>query len=88
LRARAAPWPTQRASIWNAPTLARKENLHLEVVTALHQARAGLLLATDDAAGVSGALLTREPDLLVQAGLTPYGALPTETRNPALYFVT
>lgn len=104
---------TQRAGIWNAPTLVEMEPnpeatapdsagndpfsrlahgrfaLNLQVVKALQDAGAGLLLSMDVLGGVAaGFTVHRELDLLVQAGLTPYQALTTGTRNVAVYFGT
>jgi hypothetical protein len=57
------------------------------IVKALQDGGAGLLLGTDDAvAGVPGFLVHRELVELVHAGLTPYQALATGTRNVAAYF--
>jgi imidazolonepropionase-like amidohydrolase len=60
------------------------------IAKVLHDAGAGLLLGSD--AGVSGMVpgfsIHRELEALVKAGLTPYEALATGTRNAATYFGT
>ena len=68
--------------------------LRRRTIQALQAAGAGLLLGTD--AEWSGLMVTMfgrpkvtvqdELDALVRAGLTPYQALVTGTRNPAVYF--
>jgi hypothetical protein len=64
--------------------------LRRQVVEALHDAGAGLLLGTDAPAGhpLVGFSVHRELVELVAAGLTPYEALATGTRNVAEYFGT
>ncbi len=65
-------------------------NVYRQMIKALHDAGAGLLLGTD--ASVPGIMpgfaAHRELDELVKAGLTPYEALATGTRNVAAYFGT
>jgi hypothetical protein len=65
-------------------------NGHLEarrgLVKALQDAGAGLLLGTDVKS--DGIAIHRELDALVRAGLTPYQALATGTRNSAIFFQT
>jgi imidazolonepropionase-like amidohydrolase len=98
---RAIAAATKRAGTWNCPTLrvtippgadtsafyqspegrkyvARQR----ELVRALQDAGAGLLLGTD------GSAVVEELVVLVEAGLTPYQALATGTRNVAEYFGT
>ncbi len=61
-----------------------------QVIRALHHAGAGLLLGTD-AAGyplLPGFAVHRELEALVRAGLTPYQALETGTRNVATFLGT
>jgi imidazolonepropionase-like amidohydrolase len=87
LRALAAA--TQRAGTWITPTLRCMEAnwrspTHLKVirqlVEALQDAGVGLLLGQDDGWDAHNELAA-----LVRAGLTPYQALLTGTRNPAQY---
>jgi imidazolonepropionase-like amidohydrolase len=61
-----------------------------QLVKALQDSGAGLLLGTDSPAmGIlPGFGVHRELQALVQAGLTPYQALTTGTRNVAAYFGT
>lgn len=59
--------------------------LKFPLVKALQDGGAGLLLSTDDVAGFA---VHRELELLVHAGLTPYQALATGTRNVAAYLGT
>jgi imidazolonepropionase-like amidohydrolase len=96
---RALAVATARAGIWNCPTQGIYENIfastnahvHAELIPlrrrfikALQDAGAGLLLGTDNG------LQSPEFELaaLVRAGLTPYQALVTGTRNVAAYFGT
>jgi hypothetical protein len=81
----------QRAGVWVTPTLQCLENhawftpahdqVMRQVVTALQEAGAGMLLAGDDGFDVHDELAA-----LVRAGLSPYQALVTGTRNPARFF--
>jgi imidazolonepropionase-like amidohydrolase len=81
----------QRAGVWITPTLnctsrnGMASATHLAVmrrlVKALHDAGVGLLLAGDD-----GNSVHEELAALVGAGLSPYQALVTGTRNPAEWF--
>ena len=59
-----------------------------ELIKALHDAGAGLLLGSDapQIFNVPGFSLHRELDSIVAAGLTPYEALRTGTANPAVFF--
>ena len=125
---------TQRAGVWNCPTLTPSEiltaippqtlarwpelryvppdvvtrwasqrkqdqtgyriDLRRRLVQALQRAGAGLLLGTDTPARylapymVPGFTVHHELAALVRAGLTPYQALATGTRNVAAYFGT
>jgi imidazolonepropionase-like amidohydrolase len=68
-------------------------DLRRQIVLALQRAGAGLLLGTDTPAPympylVPGFSVHRELQALVRAGLTPYEALVTGTRNVATYFGT
>jgi imidazolonepropionase-like amidohydrolase len=77
----------RRAQVWNSPTLAIERNwFNTRMVRALQEAGAGLLLATDSP--FFRANVASELRALVEAGLTPYQALVTGTRNPAAYFGT
>jgi hypothetical protein len=60
------------------------------LIKALHAGRAGLLLGSDapQIYNVPGFSTHRELQSLVAAGLTPYQALETGTRNVALFFGT
>ena len=60
------------------------------LIKALHDAGAGLVLGSDapQVMNVPGFSAHRELEALVAAGLTPYHALVTGTRNVALYFGT
>jgi adenine deaminase len=60
----------------------------LQVVNALQDAGAGLLLGADMTLESPGFAVHRELELLVLAGLTPYQALATGTRNVAVYLGT
>lgn len=71
--------------------LTRVLAVHLQIVKALYEGGAGLLAGTDVAAQWDGGVplgfhLHRELELFVQAGLPPYAALATATRNPAEFF--
>jgi imidazolonepropionase-like amidohydrolase len=59
-----------------------------ELIKALHDAGAGLLLGSDapQIFNVPGFSLHRELVAIVAAGLTPYEALRTGTANPAVFF--
>ncbi|HEX5962529.1 MAG TPA: amidohydrolase family protein [Gemmatimonadales bacterium] len=61
-----------------------------KLIKALHQGRAGLLLGSDapQIYNVPGFSTHRELKSLVEAGLTPYQALETGTRNVAVFFGT
>ena len=73
---------------------------HLQVVKALHDAGAGLLMGTDAPHALAqtlagpadeylpGPTVRQELELLVKAGLTPYQALETGTRNAAVFLGT
>lgn len=60
-----------------------------QAIKVLHDSGVGLLLGTDDiGGGAPGFAVHRELESLVEAGLTPYEALLTGTRNVAAYFGT
>lgn len=67
---------------------ARYVELRRGLIRELHRAGAGLLLGSDAPQwwNVPGFSARRELGYLVDAGLTPYQALETGTRNPAVYF--
>jgi imidazolonepropionase-like amidohydrolase len=89
----------RRNGVWNCPTLAHYEGAvqghqhggpgawarYRRSVKILHDAGVGLLLGTDNQAGIGMHL---ELQALVDAGLTPFQALETGTRNVAKYFGT
>jgi imidazolonepropionase-like amidohydrolase len=96
LRTRAAA--AQRAGVWITVTLVCAEynesqrptydiELARRLVKALQDAGAGLLLGSDAHGGVgsSGSVVHTELASLVRAGLSPYQALATGTRNVAEY---
>jgi hypothetical protein len=62
--------------------------LRREIIKALHDAGAGLLLGSDapQVFNVPGFSLHHELESIVAAGLTPYEALHTGTANPAIFF--
>lgn len=64
--------------------------LRRKLIKALHAAGAGLLLGSDapQIYNVPGFSTHRELESLVAAGLTPYQALETGTRNVAVFFAT
>jgi imidazolonepropionase-like amidohydrolase len=68
----------------------RMMEMRRRLIKALHAARAGLLLGSDapQVYNVPGFSTHRELASLVAAGLTPYQALETGTRNVATYFKT
>ncbi len=79
----AAPALRDRARI--AQRMLRWIDFTPQFVKALHDAGAGLLLGTDKP---GGAAVHRELELLVRAGLSPYEALVTGTRNVAQFLGT
>jgi len=105
---------TQRAGVWNCPTIITYVllvkgwsavnptgasdtiffNVSGQIVKALQDAGAGLLLGTDMNFDimlpqiVPGAAVHEELRQLVRAGLTPYQALATGTRNVAAFLGT
>jgi imidazolonepropionase-like amidohydrolase len=62
--------------------------LRRELIQALHDAGAGLLLGADapQVFNVPGFSLHRELTAIVASGLTPFEALRTGTANPAVFF--
>lgn len=88
----AAAAATRRAGVWNCPTLGLMAKFvgdssvlrqQFFIVKTLHDSGAGLLLGTDVEVPVRDELKA-----LVAAGLTPYAALETGTRNVALFLNT
>jgi imidazolonepropionase-like amidohydrolase len=95
---------TRRAGVWNTPTLAihgqpgsneQALSVFRRVVKVLHDSGAGLLLGADaNSNPLFGSLpkpgsgVHQELEALVGAGLTPYQALATGTKNVAQYFGT
>jgi imidazolonepropionase-like amidohydrolase len=85
---------TARAGVWNCATLVATgevKSLAYLLTKTLQDAGAGLLLGTDDA-GARGRkhrpIAAELQALVMKAGLTPYQALVTGTRNMAAYFGT
>jgi imidazolonepropionase-like amidohydrolase len=78
----------------NVPGAGGTQDVAFQMIRALQAAGAGLLSGTDASATpyfpylVPGFILHRELAALVRAGLTPYQALVTSTRNVAVYFGT
>ena len=75
----------------SSPESARRAmEVRRKLIKALHEGGAGLLLGSDapQIYNVPGFSTHRELELLVKAGLTPYQALETGTRNVALFFGT
>ncbi len=75
-------------SAFSAHRAARFLELRHALIRALRDARAGLLLGSDapQIFNVPGFAAHRELKVLVEAGLTPFEALATGTRNPAVFF--
>ena len=73
-----------------AASVAKTMDVRRKLIKALHQAGAGLLLGSDapQIYNVPGFATHRELESLVGAGLTPYQALETGTRNIAAFFGT
>ncbi|HZA93824.1 MAG TPA: amidohydrolase family protein [Gemmatimonadales bacterium] len=71
-------------------SVAKTMDVRRQLIKALHQAGAGLLLGSDapQIYNVPGFATHRELESLVGAGLTPYQALETGTRNIAAFFGT
>ena len=69
-------------------TAARSIEIRHQLILALHESGAGLLLGSDSPQifNVPGFALHRELEYLVDAGLSPYEALRTGTVNAAEYF--
>ena len=79
------------AETGSTPESARRMiEMRRRLIKALHDAGAGLLLGSDapQIYNVPGFSTHRELESLVAAGLTPYQALETGTRNVAMFFGT
>lgn len=94
-RAMLAGWKQARAGLRSQPDYdpvraARFLAVRAKLIKALHDAGAGLLLGSDapQVFNVPGFSLHRELRYLVQAGLTPYQALATGTREVARFLGT
>jgi hypothetical protein len=85
---RALAEATQRAGVWNCPTLVTGAASWAPrgFVKALQDAGAGLLPGTDVPGLPVQIAAALELEMLVAEGLTPYQALLTGTRNAATYF--
>ena len=88
-------WAEEKNSILeetgSSPESARRTmEARRKLIKALHAGGAGLLLGSDapQIYNVPGFSIHRELELLVAAGLTPYQALQTGTRNVAVFFGT
>lgn len=94
----AAATALKQAGVWVCPTLFHITNHidHIDKTTAyravkvLHEAGVGLLLGNDPpwSGPIPGYFVYEELAALVEAGLTPYAALLTGTRNVAAYWGT
>jgi amidohydrolase family protein len=78
----------QSQSTYDRDRAGRFVALRGRIIRALHDAGVGLLLGSDSpqVMNVPGFAIHRELASLVTAGLTPYQALATGTRNVAVYF--
>src|SRR5690625_4169583 len=88
-------WVRRKEMTQSSPSFSREKAdeyiaLRRELVRALHEAGAGILLASDAPQlwNVPGFSLQHEMRLMAEAGLTPYQILETGTKNPARYFGT
>jgi imidazolonepropionase-like amidohydrolase len=86
-------WAGAKRNVTSAPgydpsTARELVAVRRELIKALHDAGAGLLLGSDapQIFNVPGFSLHRELEAVVAAGLTPYEALRTGTANPAAFF--
>jgi imidazolonepropionase-like amidohydrolase len=98
-KTRALVAATKAAGVWNCPTLDLAYDpvaAHSRFTKALQDGGAGLLSGTDWGGWCDEmwspnwdvAVLAREFQAMVHAGLTPYQVLATSTRNVAQYFGT
>jgi imidazolonepropionase-like amidohydrolase len=88
-------WAAEKSSVLEATGSSRESAIRTlrtrrRLIKALHDGGAGLLLGSDapQIYNVPGFSIHRELELLVKAGLTPYQALETGTRNVAVFFGT
>jgi Amidohydrolase family len=88
-------WAAEKGSILEETGASRESArrtiaMRRKLIRALHAGGAGLLLGSDapQIYNVPGFSIHRELELLVAAGLTPYQALETGTRNVARFFGT
>ena len=88
-----AQWVQRKRSFQQDPAFTperaqRYVAVRRRLIKTLHDAGAGLILGSDAPQwwNVPGFSARRELEYLVAAGLTPYQALETGTRNPAVYF--
>jgi imidazolonepropionase-like amidohydrolase len=86
-------WASSKRQQLTAPTYSAERArtliaLRRELIKALHDAGAGLLLGSDapQVFNVPGFSLHREIAAMIAAGLTPYEVLRTGTANPARFF--
>lgn len=89
----AAQWAEEKNSILKETGASRESarrtmEIRRKLIKALHEGGAGLLLGSDapQIYNVPGFSIHRELETIVAAGLTPYQALETGTRNVALFF--
>ena len=78
----------QSSSEFNREKAARFNQLRRDIIKALHDAGAGLLLGSDapQIFNVPGFSIQHELQYMIKAGLTPYEALKMGTVNPAVFF--
>jgi len=88
-------WAGEKSSLLrdagaSAESARRTMSMRRKLIKALHAGKAGLLLGSDapQIYNVPGFSVHRELQSLVAAGLTPYQALETGTRNVAVFFGT
>ena len=88
-------WTEEKSSVLratgsSAASARRTLAVRRRLIGALHAGGAGLLLGSDSPQiyNVPGYSIHRELEAMVSAGLTPYQALETGTRNVALFFGT
>lgn len=86
-------WVQQKRNLQQQPTFTRERadrylDVRRRIIHALHAAGAGLILGSDAPQwwNVPGFSIQHELRMMVGAGLTPYQALETGTRNPAVHF--
>ena len=75
-------------SNYDPDTALRAIRIRQQLLRALHEAGAGLLLGSDSPQifNVPGFALHRELEMIVGAGISPYEALKSGTANPAAFF--